>query len=292
MKNNILKYRRILYFSTCLAVFLFTGYSGFTQGKQSPTDEFFIDLGGGLSGFTYQFEKGKVNQKMGGLFGVGITHFLNANWGLSSGIEYQSYAGYASAKSIAGSYNTKDIENAPFEFQYQAGGFKQIQKVGFFNIPVTVQYQPNGRFRLWYARAGVQFGFPATATYQTSVSDLQTAGDYTQYQVTLKNPTFMGFGSFPKEKSTVGYLNIGTAVSALAEVGIKRPLTKGMNAYLGVYFSYGINNIVRHQLDYNDLINYQTYNPEVFSYPRIFETPYARSLRPISVGLRVRIAIL
>lgn len=292
MKNSIIKYRKILCLSTFLTAFLLAGYPGFSQEKQSPKDEFSIDLGGGLSGFTYQFEKGKVNQKMGGLFGVGYTHYLNANWGLSSGLEYQSYSSYAGAKNITGAYNTKDIENEDFEFQYQAGKFRQQQKAGFINIPVTVQYQTSGKERHWYARAGVQIGFPGKATYQTSVNDLQTGGYYPQYKVTLNDPSFMGFGSFAGEKSTIGKLDAGVAVSSIVEAGIKQELNKKSSVYLGLYLSYGINSMVKQQSKYEYLIQYQTYDPTVFSYPNLFETPYARKLRPFSIGIKCRIAVL
>lgn len=292
MKNAIIKYRKNLCLSIFLTAFLLAGYSGFGQKKQNPKDEFSIDLGGGLSGFTYHFVKGNVNQKMGGLFGVGYTHYLNANWGLSSGLEYQSYSSYASAKNITGSYNTKDIENEDFEFQYQAGKFRQLQKAGFIKIPVTVQYQPNSKEIPWYVRAGVQIGFPDNARYQTSVNDLRTGGYYPQYKVTLNDPSFMGFGSFAGEKSTIGKLDAGVAVSTIVEAGVKQELNKKSSVYLGLYLSYGINSIVKQQSKYDYLIQYQTDDPMVFSYPNIFETPYARKLRPFSIGIKFRLAIL
>lgn len=288
----MIKYRKTLCLSTFLAAFLLTGYSGFSQGKQSPKDELSIDLGGGLSGFTYHLEKGHVHEKIGGLFGIGYTHYLNANWGLSTGLEYHSYSSYANTTNISGSYDARDIENEDFEFQYKAGRFRQQQKASFINIPVTVQYQPSGKGMHWYAQTGVQIGFPVKATYQTSVDDLQTGGYYPQYKVTLNDPSFMGFGSFAAGKSPMRKLDAGVAVSSILEAGFKQQLTKKSIAYIGLYFTYGINSIVEHQSKFEYLVNYQTYNPAVFSYPNIFETPYARKLRPISIGLKLRIAIL
>lgn len=250
-----------------------------------------------FSALDYSTNVGNQSHENGVAFGLSYHYSLSPQWRIGIGAEYQSYESRMYLRNISDSYKTTDIEGDAFQFKYQAKNYHQKQYASYVNIPLTIRYETTGEFG-WYAAAGVKIGLPLQSDYRVRIQSLQTSGYYEQWNVTLEDPQFMGFGKFNSIESPKQELDLEIAYSALLEVGIKQDLGDKNRIYIGVFMDYGLNAIYDAEQSSSNLISYTTNDPTNFEYSPVFsasnkEKTYSYTqddVRLIAYGVKLRYA--
>jgi hypothetical protein len=276
MKNKI---------TIIIAAMLFMAFAASAQSKH----EFSVQAGGGLSTLNYKSVEGNSKTGLGFNAGLGYTYFFNTNWGISTGVGVALFNGKYDIPSFSESYQSNDgTEN--FEYRYTAKNYNEKQNAILLNIPLMLRFQ-SGKF---YAAFGGKVGLPLSAKYENSLSELQASGYYPQYDLTLNDPAFIGFGTF-KSISNKDDLKLKTAFFASAEVGAKWNLSAKTSLYTGVYLDYGLNDILKKDAATKQLITYNTTTPDDYKPNSILESStrgvsFADKVTPLSAGIKFSLA--
>jgi hypothetical protein len=100
--------------------------------------EISVWIGGGLSSLNYRTYIGKANIGTGGAFGAGYTNYLTKNWGVSAGLEYALYRRTISVDGVTSSHATHDVDGNPIIYRSYIDRYREHQRVGLLNIPLSV----------------------------------------------------------------------------------------------------------------------------------------------------------
>jgi hypothetical protein len=117
--------------------------------------EIAVWIAGGLSSLNYRPHIGKANTGTGVIFGVGYTHYLTKNWGISTGAEYAFYRRTIDVDNVSNSYETGDIDGNPIIYRSHIDRYGERQRAGLLNIPLSVLYR-TGKDNRYYASLGVK----------------------------------------------------------------------------------------------------------------------------------------
>ncbi|EIJ40454.1 hypothetical protein JoomaDRAFT_3514 [Galbibacter orientalis DSM 19592] len=282
--------QHILFLKHLSFFFLLGFFTNNSHGQNTQHEISVIALGGGFSTMSYDLDQGKVNKRLGASFGFRYAYYLNNQWSLGLGVDYQSYNASASLGNVKAAYTTTDFENEDFEFRYTAENYKEEQWLKYLNLPITAQYETLGENTRFYISAGTKLGFPLKGKYQTSANAITTSGYYSQYDAELFDPAFAGFGTYGTQETNKEELDIKLSYSAIIETGIKQKIAEHSSIYVGVYFDYGINSIIDSQDQTRQLVEYDAEDPVNFKYNSVFDSGIAKNMRLISYGIKLRYA--
>lgn len=255
---------------------------------QDKKQELSISVGGPGSFLKYN-TPGNIVPGNGISAGIRYSYYLSESLSLGIGAEYQTYKSDVKFNSISGRYAATDAENENFQFRYSATGLRETQKLGYINIPVSIQFETPGTTQLYLA-AGAKVGFAISGSYESKMENLTTSGFYPQYNVELFSPAFAGFASTNNVQTAKEDLNTEVSYSATFETGVKQKIGDRSAIYIGVYLDYGLNNIY----DKSSNKNFVQYAPELpvqLQHNSVLESPYANDVRLVSYGLKLRFAI-
>ncbi|GHV66294.1 hypothetical protein FACS1894199_09390 [Bacteroidia bacterium] len=215
-----------------LLLFLFVAF----VAKAQSAHELSFHVGGGIS--TLNYSPPSLSPPLGLDYGLGINHgfdytfFFTPHWGISTGLSAAYFNGKYECDSI-GIYSTKDNIL-----------YTETHQLMLLNIPLMLHFE-TGKF---YTALGGKIGFPLIATYKNELSPKKNS-------------------NVPKQSGS-GELELKPVFFASAEVGMKWPLSRNTSLYTGVYFDYGLNDIIKKDI-IDDLIKATT---------------------PLSTGLKVAVA--
>lgn len=236
-----------------------------------------------------------LNKGYGVGFGVQYALYLNSNWSVSAGLEYQQYRSEALFSDFSDYHRTKDEEGTDFDFHSSANTYKEQQWVDMLNIPVLFRYETAPWTNTFIVgAAGFQLGIPITSKYKATAEDLTTSGYFQQWNVTLNDPAFMGFGSWGNVQSSKQKLDIRNSYSLLLEMGLKQQLNEKHSLYFGFYADLGLNSLTNSDLTSEALIEYNADSPTEFGFnPLFYSAPQAQSevyvIKPKTRGFGVKI---
>ncbi len=255
---------------------------------QDERHEFSISAGGVYSALSYKFENGHTDKEHGGTFGVRYSYYINDNWSIGLGAEYQSYKTIAKSSYFEGSYNTTDYENDLFEFRYAATAYRENQELQYINIPLALQFETGDDVR-FYIAAGVKAGFAVNAEYETEIGNVTTSGYYPEYDAELFGPQFMGFGNFGDIKPGKKELETEMAWSGTLETGVKQYIDDNKSFYIGLFADYSLNSIAKNKEE--NVINYPTAQyPADLQYNSVINSSVTGNVRLIAYGIKLRLA--
>lgn len=237
-----------------------------------------------FKGFEFDYKNHKVKDENGFNLGLEYNYKLNQKMNLGIGITYLKLNSELQLKELESSYSTIDIENETFDFRYKATNIKEKYETDFIQIPIFVSYEGTSK-TTYYAQAGVKFTLAVKGNYKQTVGDLKTSGYYPDYNIELKAPLFMGFGEFENQVSS-GKLNIETSYVASIEAGIKHEFNKEKNLYVGLFFDYGLNNML--SKSDKELVEYQTNQPTNFNLESVSNSKFAEIMRISSFGVKLK----
>ncbi len=285
---------KIKYFKKSLIILMLCFGVGISHAQSQ--NEVSVYAQGLFSRLDYKVMGNNNSNNMGNGLGIGVhyAYYLNTNWSLGSGLEYQYYEGTAKIESLQDFHPAVDMEGENFDFRYRAVNYSEEQNASYLNIPLMLQYETSGNIRFFLA-AGAKAGFKIKASYEAEASSLVTSGYYSQYDAELKAPLFAGFGNFGKYKTQKSPLNLKTTYIASAESGVKLLLAGERSFYMGLFLDYGLNDIS--ESEGKDVIAYNTQNPPSFIGNSLLESTskttsqrYIDEVKTLAFGLKIRYA--
>jgi len=262
-------------------------------GQNITRHEFSIGIGGGLSTLNYSPSSGDSKKGIGGGISLGYTHFLTKELGLVSGLEYSLYKARVENAGLTGILtNLTDLsDQETFDFKSEISKYEEKQTASYLNIPLMVQYQ-RGQKNKFYLTAGVKIGIPISGSYK-SKGDFVNQGFFHESGIWTSTPEFMGFGDY-LNKEVKSDMDFKLAYIASIEIGLKFSLTENKAIHIGVYFDYGLNNIVNTK---NNFIKYNLANNKAeFSNNSILSSYTNENIKitdkviPMAVGLKIKYA--
>jgi len=247
------------------------------------THEFSINGGGGLSTLNYKLSSGQKTLGFGGDFGLGYTCIFGKYVGIQVGAGlglYNSKANLNDSEVITP--NLADSDGDVFDMYTKLANYEEIYKTMFINIPIMAQVQ----VKKFYAMGGIKIGIPLSSKYNVSDASLTNKGYYPEYDNWAIKPAFAGFGTFHSQSSE-GNLKMGVSATLAIEAGMKWEVGKIMAIYVGAYFDYGVNNILKENKPF---INYINTLPAEFSSNSAL--PYVtEKVNLMAAGLKLRFAL-
>jgi hypothetical protein len=284
MKNSItiMKKQIILLFVTILFVTL-NSFSAIAQSTQ----EFSVYAGGGLSTLKYSLSEGKINNGWGCDFGMAYSYFFNEYFGVNTGLGFASYNAKIAlndATTIV-TPNLKDNEGDTFDMHTTLDSYDEKQNTMFLNIPVMLQYQ-TGKTNKFYAQGGVKIGIPLSGSYKTPYTVITNKGYYPEFDNWATTQKFAGFGAFVKQESDSD-LDLKVSFMLSAEAGMKWLIGNNLRFYTGIYFDYGLNDLVgTHNKPF---IDYNTATPTNISSNSLLES-LTDKVSNLAIGVKIKLA--
>jgi hypothetical protein len=281
MKINTIKTGIIL-------IAMFVTISAMAQWRQqSSRHQFSVEAGGGLSTFNYKVAGESAKMSIGGTFGVGYAYFFNEQWGIGTGVAASLFNSKYKAASLSGSYQSIDVEDENFEYQYTANGYNETQQAIFLNIPLMLRFE-NDNF---YAAAGVKAGIPISSKFKNDLNQLQAAGYYSQYDLTFNELEQEGFGTFNNINND-GDLELKTVFFASVEAGMKWAISEGLSVYTGLYLDYGLTDARKAPSTQQELIPYDVTQPSAYRPNSIMQSStngksFVDKVTPFAAGIKI-----
>jgi hypothetical protein len=159
------------------------------------------------------------------------------------------------------------------------------QNAMFLNIPVMLQYQ-TGKANKFYVLGGAKIGIPLSGSYKMTAK-ITNNGYYPKYNNWASTQKFAGFGVFENQKSD-GDLDLKVSFMLSAEAGMKWAISDNLRLYTGLYFDYGLNDIVgAHDKPF---FNYGAATPENFSINSSLES-LTDKVSNMAIGIKIKLAI-
>ena len=257
-------------------------------------NEFSLYAGAGQSSMNYKLLNGDRSNGFGGDFGAGYTHFFNENFGINTGLGLAFYSAKTKINNETTliSSNLKDNEGDDFDMHSTLKNFEEKQNAMFLNIPVMLQFQ-TGKINKFYLQGGAKIGIPISGNYETTDATITNKAYYPKYDNWATTQKFMGFGVFQNQKSE-GDLGLNVSLMLSAETGMKWNLSNKLRLYTGLFFDYGLNDIInKHDKPF---INYNLANPENISTNSVLESlsnteTMTNKVSIVAIGFKLKIAL-
>ncbi|WP_417444116.1 outer membrane beta-barrel protein [Joostella sp.] len=258
---------------------------------QENKHEFSVNGGSTINLVSHGLNNDDTRSKLGAIVGISYGYYINDNWSIGVGVDYQTYRSSISFDNVNERYNTTDFDGDPFQFRYNVKNYKENLEIDNLNFPITIQYETSKGNTRFYALGGVKAGFILNSTYQTNIEQLETSGYYEQYDALLNDPKFMGFGTFEDVDISNQDLDTKMAWYSTFEVGIKHYLNKKNAFYVGLFFDTGLNSILSQKK--GEVIEYPTNeSPVILKYNSVTQSENSEKLRFSAFGFKVRFAFL
>jgi len=243
---------------------------------------------GGLSSFRYKLSTSDVRNGIGSNFGVGYTYFFDSKIGAHIGAGLGMYSKKVNVNDFkVVSSDLIDNEGDRFNMHSTLFGYDETQKAMFLNIPVMAIYEQYIGKRPVYAMGGFKTGIPLKGKYAATSTRLENASYYPEYDNWATTQKFAGNGVFDG-KEFDGDLKLGVSVMLALEAGTKFNLYKDFSLYVGAFFDYGLNSVLKDK--HRKFINYSALDPSAFN-ANLFSVPDKTNVIAAGVVLRVNFSI-
>lgn len=222
---------------------LLTTLSGVAQESRH---EFSAFVGGGISSFNYSVTAGEQKLGLGGNLGFGYTYFLSDNWGVHSGLELAYYNAKISDLNIL-SYapNLTDSEGEKYHYYSDARGYSERQHALFMNVPIMAHFQTDAfNKNRFYISGGVKLGVPVMGKFKSDGDTFVNKGWYYDRENWLEDQRFAGFGTF-YDRDVKKDIDLNISCMLSLETGIKWNIFDNQSIYTGIYFDYGLNDVIK-----------------------------------------------
>lgn len=217
-------------------------------------------------------------------FGVGYTRFFNPHWGLSSGLELALCQRKFAIDGFKAEYATDDVFGNPVIYHSILNGYRERQRLGQVNIPLSVIYQ-TGSYHKFYVELGFKFGLPVFGQTQTGDAILTAYGYYPAYDQTEIWQNDLGYGVFPVAKKTEP-LDLHFNGRGTLETGLKWDLGN-TRIYTGIFVDYAFGSMLKNGDTNRQFIEYNRSNPAM---PLVNGFLQQERFPPLTLGLKIKFA--
>lgn len=202
----------------------------------------FLNAGGGLHSIKYKIENGTVSRANGFAVNSGYDYFFNKNWGVGAGVSL-----FTHSSSSTFTYMTEeasvDSDGDNFSFRTYYNNWKEKQRLLSLDVPVALSFQKKiGNKVGVLALIGAKASLPMVLTSESNGESVETRGYYKQWEVELYGMPQHNFltvkgvprTDVPSRLFFTGFIDLGATYK----------ISKKLYAYGGVYYNYGLTEIV------------------------------------------------
>ena len=273
-----------------ILVILSTIFCNLFISAQNFEHEFSVYGSTGLSTINYKLSSSDKRGGFGGDFGLGYTFLIENEyqWGFHTGMGVGFYNATTNVDGktfvtpgLIDNDTHLDMKYRIFDLHTTLSDYKEKHTIISLNIPIMAKFSVDR----YYAFGGFKFGFPLGGKFQTKGTTLTNAAHYTEIDNWARVQTLSGYGTY-KDRNSNGKMKFDASTLLSLEGGVKFRLSKVLLLYTGVYFDYGLNNILPSE---NYFINYYTEAPADFSTNSVISVD-AKNVKPMAIGVKVRLA--
>lgn len=244
---------------------------------QKAEQYFHINLGGGQNNLLYNLQNGTEKGKFGYSINAAYSYFFSSQWGLQTGVGIQSFNTLSTLNLLTSTPNI-DTDGDAYEFRTNYNNWKEKQQAFYLEVPLVAQYRYNFGDKFGFiASLGAKALIPIHASYETTGGEITTTGYYSQWNVELSDIPQHGFSTITTKYK--GNLSLKPAYMLIIDMGGLYKLSDNVDLYLGEYFNYGLNNVIKPD---TKLI----YQPDG-NYNSVLTSNQTNKLKPISVGIKI-----
>jgi len=222
-----------------------------------------------IPGITNGTWKGMLIHPNSHMVELGYTYFFNQNWGLGLGVGIQKFSACANLnfKGVIPDYadpfySEFSLHNTTYDLNYFTRNLVEKQTVWAIEVPLTAQFEKkfDGRNGI-YVMLGVKGYFPISNKCSITDGTITTVGTDEYYNVVYQEMPVHGFQT--NEISGSGSTKLRCSVDLQADFGGVFALNNKVDAYVGLYASYGGLDILPKSSDKHNLFDYNTANNKV-----------------------------
>jgi hypothetical protein len=247
-----------------------------TDCYAQPEHEFSYHNGAGLSTLHYNSSVGKQTDGFGGFLGLKYSYHYYDHWAAVTGTDVSLLSSRMKIDPISEHYSAIDPEGTRFDFRSKLENHEEVQTVIMLTIPLMMQYEIIEKYG-WYLAAGTKVCFPLKSTFRIQSANLTTSGYYAKEDWEYKDQYFVGFGYFSREPEE-GKLHFKPVVLAALETGLKMKIDDRFFLYVGVYFDYGLDNMLNSGRN-KHLVEYNAAYPKILLTNSVLESSYTQDDR-------------
>lgn len=256
-------------------------------------------LAGAYSSLGYQLTNGKNLGGLGAEVSLRYAYFFNDEWGLSLGIDYDTYQSYGRLNTTERWNGISDSETELYNHLAITHDWTEYQRIHELSVPIMAEYQH--RFSKGYglfAALGAYVGFPIAASYKLHKGSLEHQGEYPQWGLILDAVYGHDFYTetigkdFARESKSLSLAKITTGVKA--DFGAIIPLTDQIDLFAGVYAKVDVLDISGNEslaLGWQQPQASEPYRRHDFmpEYSGLVASNYVAAVRPYQVGIKIGI---
>jgi outer membrane protein OmpA-like peptidoglycan-associated protein len=250
-----------------------------------------LTLGGGLNTMTFSPADGTQGLGFGFDAGLHYAHFFNEHFGLGFGLHYtlvRSYAHYNFSEVTTGLTHANN-PGVTYNLSTNFDNWIESQTVGLIGIPVEALWRTAlGEKCTFIGGLGVQFDLPIHGNYGGAAGEYRTTGTFPalgNYEVS--DAPEHGFDTYNRVFGAK-IDNLAFVVSVIADCGVRFDLKNNWGLYLGIYGSYGLNNMLAEQRDASLLV-VNTEDPWQIDYNGTFGSNQINALHLLRAGVKIGI---
>jgi len=168
--------------------------------------------------------------------GFAISIYPVKNFGFTTGAEY-SWRWKTKINEQSGTNPFAiDSEGDTLIFKYSTDKYKQELQGQMWQVPIMLKYNNDS----YYAAGGIKIGLVQKAKVNINYEGLKTEGYYPQYNLTLTEPIFQGFGE-QRDTSFETKINSKPLFMLALEGGLKLKLNDNFALLAGIFADYSLN---------------------------------------------------
>ncbi len=236
-----------------------------------------LNIGSGQHNLLYTLKDGTQTAQSGYTANLAFSHFFTPTIGIQTGIGIQTFSAL-STLNLTESTPAIDSDGDTYIHKSKFNNWQESQQVLFVEVPLTAQFTHRFNDKIGLlVTAGAKVSIPVNATYKTIGGEIVTSGYYPQFNIELTDLPQHGFTTITQ--SYTGKYSFNPACMAIAELGGTYKLSEKIDLYIGGYFNYGLNNILKPDTK-------TLYEPDG-TYNGVMETNQTTSLKPFSLGVKL-----
>jgi outer membrane protein OmpA-like peptidoglycan-associated protein len=241
--------------------------------------ELSVFFGEGLSGLYYDINGGGTSKMNAGLnFGLAYSYFMHENVSILLGVGLSFYNTTAVLPTMYSFIGSANVLNDNLYIERYMSGYTEQQSVMTLNIPLMFSYVSDYKF---YIRGGVQLGIPLRSVYTATNANIMQGYRFMLPSTNLSTLIYDGFetpnvkvkaGNFRMAPKVTDYIKTNISIILSIEAGIRLMIHPKHTLYTGVFFDYGVNNMIVNRdmifirgepKDISDNLNTELINPSV-----------------------------
>lgn len=261
------------------------------SAQQSAHDNYFgVSFGGGLNTMLYQPVNGQQHVGAGFDAGLFYARFFNKTVGLGVGAQYSWYNASALYNWSETTNGLVHVDNPGVTYNLTTGfnNWNERQNVGVISIPVEVLFRKsfNDRWSL-IGGVGASLDLPIHGKYIAQGGTYTTTGVFPKLgNYVVENMPEHGFSTYSNfTNSKIN--NLATVgASVIGDLGARVAMNDNWGFYFGVYFGYGMTNLLKEPKT-NPFLLINTTDPSIIDYAGTFDSNQTSQAKLLRCGLKI-----